>query len=214
MYRLCARLLGLTAISTAVFSANAADTYGGLRDGPAYASAAWSGVYAGVNGGYGWTANGGIDASGGFGGGQIGYNWQRPGCTLVLGIEADFQGAGISGSIVSGQTKIEDNLNWFGTVRGRLGYAMDSTLIYVVGGFAYGEVESKLTPLQHGLALGVPSDVKETQTGFVLGGGIEHKFGPSWSVKAEYQYISLDAGDAAGPLGEIHTVRAGLNYHF
>jgi opacity protein-like surface antigen len=39
-------------------------------------------------------------------------------------------------------------------------------------------------------------------------------------MKAEYQFISLDANDAAGPLGgtgdrsEIHTVRAGLNYHF
>jgi outer membrane immunogenic protein len=220
MKRLCAGLLGLTAMSAAAFSANAADMYGGLRDGAAYASAAWSGVYAGVNGGYGWTANGDINASGGFGGGQIGYNWQRSGRTLVLGIEADFQGAGISGSTVNGNTKIEDNLNWLGTVRGRIGCAMDRTLIYVAGGFAYGELESKHTPLQHGMALGVPSDVKETQTGYVLGGGIEHKFSPSWSMKGEYQFISLDANDAAGPLGgtgdrsEIHTVRAGLNYHF
>jgi outer membrane immunogenic protein len=115
---------------------------------------------------------------------------------------------------VNGNAKIEDSLSWFGSVRGRIGYAIDRTLIYVAGGFAYGEVETKTTALQHGLAIGVPSDVKETQTGYVLGAGIEYKFSPSWSAKGEYQFISLDTNDAAGTLGEIHTIRAGLNYHF
>ncbi len=56
----------------------------------------------------------------------------------------------------------------------------------------------------------------------MLGGGIEHKINPSWSLKGEYQFLSLDASDSkgAGPLGlgtndrtEVHTIRAGLNYH-
>jgi opacity protein-like surface antigen len=68
-----------------------------------------------VNGGYAFGAgsqriidsNGGgridifrtADPAGGFGGGQIGYNWQGAlGSRLVLGVEADFQGAGIEGS--------------------------------------------------------------------------------------------------------------------
>src|SRR5258706_16461043 len=109
--------LGLTLTSVvALVSANAADMYrapqgvGGYKDEPAFVGVNWSGFYAGVNGGYGWNANsfatvpgllGDLNPSGGFGGGQIGYNWQgvfgHP--ALVLGIEADFQGADISDSV-------------------------------------------------------------------------------------------------------------------
>src|SRR5262249_48974746 len=77
---------------------------GGYKDGPAYASVNWAGWYAGVNGGYGWSEHSdkfaisvvgfkGIDPHGGFGGGQIGYNWQSG--YVVFGVEADIQGAAI-----------------------------------------------------------------------------------------------------------------------
>ena len=69
--------------------------------------------------------------------------------------------------------------------------------------------------------MGSPS-ISETQTGYVVGGGVEYKFNPAWSVKAEYQLIDLDAGDlnGAGPLdgsqfsdrSELNTFRVGLNY--
>jgi hypothetical protein len=65
------------------------------------------------------TNNGDLSPSGGFGGGKIGYNWQGVfGLTSswVLGIEADIQGSGISGSAVFGNTSVESSLNWFGTV--------------------------------------------------------------------------------------------------
>jgi outer membrane immunogenic protein len=90
-------------------------------------------------------------------------------------------------------------------------------LFYVTGGFAYGEVESKAS------IPGAAVDVSETQTGYVIGGGVEYKVNPAWSVKGEYQFISLDASDlnGAGPLNggagdrsEVHTLRVGLNYHF
>ena len=213
-----AGLLGLSLTSILALPANAADIYrGGLKDGPPppvyVAAPIWSGFYIGVNGGYGWTANDGpLAPEGGFGGGQIGYNWQglfgySP---WVIGIEADIQGAGISDSNRVG----ENSLNWFGTVRGRLGYAFGPALLYATGGFAYGEVESKF--------FDGPS-FTETQTGYVVGGGLEYKVNPAWSVKAEYQYINLDASDlnGAGPLNgnfgfsdrsEINTFRVGLNY--
>jgi outer membrane immunogenic protein len=99
-------------------------------------------------------------------------------------------------------------LNWFGTVRGRLGYAFGPTLVYGTGGFAYGEVENSSAGFSK----------TDTQTGWVAGGGIEHKFNPSWSVKAEYQFISLDSDDSkkfgsSDDNLEINTVRVGLNYH-
>jgi outer membrane immunogenic protein len=220
-----AGLLGLTLTCTLALPANATDIYrGGLKDGPPppvyVAAPIWSGFYVGVNGGYGWTANDGpLSPEGGFGGGQIGYNWQglfgySP---WVIGIEADIQGAGISDSASDGVTSIENSLNWFGTVRGRLGYAIGPTLIYATGGFAYGEVESKF-----GIAGLGSASISETQTGYVVGGGVEYKFNPAWSVKAEYQFIDLDASDlnGAGPLNgsafsdrsELNTFRVGLNY--
>ncbi len=69
----------------------------------------------------------------------------------------------------------------------------------------------------------------DTQTGYVLGGGFEHALTPSWSVKAEYQYMNLgsqtltatgkaDGGeDVSTAVAQVdntyHTVRVGLNYH-
>jgi outer membrane immunogenic protein len=216
-------LLGLTLTSVVAFaSANAADMYrapapGGYKDGPAYVGVNWSGLYVGVNGGYGWNANhndrDALDPSGGFGGGQIGYNWQgmwHP--NIVFGIEADFQGSGISDSGPSsnlGQVKSE--LEWFGTVRGRLGYAFDRALVYGTSGFAFGSVKNTI----HG-----DNTSSDTQTGWVAGGGLEYKLSPSISAKAEYQFLSLDASNsttqALGINGtdrsEIHTFRVGVNY--
>ncbi len=247
MNKWLAGFLGLTLTSTLALSANAADTYrGGLKDGPPpplyVAAPIWTGFYVGVNGGYGWTANDGINdgwggegsaplsPSGGFGGGQIGYNWQglfgySP---WVIGLEADIQGSGISGNAHSntfvdyGYYTQQASLNWFGTVRGRLGYAYGSTLFYATGGLAYGEVEAKYGPGSS------PYNMSETQTGYVVGGGIEYKFNPAWSMKAEYQFINLDATNqnvtgtitGPGPLNgslfsdrsEVNTFRLGLNY--
>src|SRR5271168_4447764 len=58
--------------------------------------AIWEGAYIGVNGGYGWSDSNFTEPEGGFGGGQIGYNWQRD--RFVFGVEGDFQGADISGT--------------------------------------------------------------------------------------------------------------------
>ncbi len=215
MKSITAGLLGLTLTSALALTANAADIYrGGLKDGPAPAYApveTWTGLYVGVNGGYGWASgdNSDFSPSGGFAGGQVGYNWQGVlglGRPWVLGIEADLQGSGISDSYDG----VEVSLNYFGTVRGRVGYAIDRTLLYVTGGLAYGEVEAKAGPFS----------ASDTQTGYVIGGGIEYKLNPAWSLKGEYQFISLDANDTVGSLqgdnsdrSEVHTLRVGLNYH-
>jgi outer membrane immunogenic protein len=88
-------------------------------------------------------------ASGVIGGGQIGYNWQFNG-NWLLGVETDFQGAHLqSGSTVSpvplsptagggfalnSSEFMNRELDWFGTVRGRLGLTFDRLLIYGTGG--------------------------------------------------------------------------------
>jgi outer membrane immunogenic protein len=204
----------------------------GYKDGPA-AAPVWNGPYVGINGGYAWGGNSDVTAtqnpvtidpafapSGAFGGGQIGYNWQgysHP--QLVLGIEADIQGADINGSgTVSGlPASAQTNLDWFGTVRGRVGYSVGAALLYGTGGFAYGGVKDKLT------VSGTTVQHDATATGYAAGGGLEYAFNPAWSAKAEYQYINLGTDslteNSGGVTGnakfdhEYNTVRLGLNYH-
>ncbi len=199
---------------------------------PVFAANTWTGFYAGVNGGYGWGAGGnsisyldGSDfsgpgqAAGGFGGGQLGYNYQTG--SLVFGVETDFQGSGI-GNTMTGTTvqgvdfTSQENIDWFGTVRGRVGVAFGNALLYGTGGFAYGAVN------QRAIYSGDVYASNATQTGYAAGGGVEYKFTPAWSVKAEYQYIDLgsekltdSSGAVTNPLdATLQTARVGLNYRF
>jgi outer membrane immunogenic protein len=234
-------------------AANAADIYRAppqsYKDAPVFEPPAnsWAGFYIGVNGGYAWNNSGnsvnyndggagfigGADRSaraqseGGFGGGQIGYNIQRG--SLVIGFEADFQGGDISGTAASTtatglDARSRERADWFGTARGRLGYAMDSTLIYFTGGFAYADLHQSAIVTDGFDAVRVRKN--DLQTGYVLGGGIEYKLTPSWSLKGEYQYINLGNDNLAGvdTTGaavrtngldtSFHTARIGLNYRF
>ncbi len=241
MYTKSGKLAGFVLLSTiaAPMLANAADLY---RTPPAPAPVSyvppiatpntWAGFYVGINGGYGFSNNGdsisyynGADQSGraqpqgGFGGGQVGYNFQSG--SFVYGVEADFQGGDISDS-VTGTTAngaaftSRERIDWFGTARARLGFAFDRALIYGTGGFAYGNVN------QHALYNTASFDNSSTQTGYAVGGGIEYKISPAWSLKAEYQYIDLGSEKLNDTLGNatseldtsFHTARVGLNYRF
>jgi outer membrane immunogenic protein len=206
-------LLAATGAIALTGAANAADIYRApegvsYKDTP-YPGVSWSGLYLGANAGYGWSANSdNLNPTGPFGGVQVGYNFQRG--NFVFGAEADFQGAHISDSNFFEKSE----MNWFGTVRGRLGYAFDRTLVYGTGGFAFGNVENSVA-----LGLGPFFERSETQTGWAAGGGVEYKVTPAWSAKGEYQYLNLDANSNTGPLGlgnetrtQVHTFRIGLNY--
>ena len=137
----------------------------------------WTGWYAGVNGGWAFdttstgslvaftppfagavTAGGtpsflGAKHEGGFGGGQVGYNWQMS--NWLLGVEADIQGADIGrtstvifpggGGIVPSVSTGRDHIDWFGTLRGRAGFTAGPALFYATGGLAYGGVRTSVT---------------------------------------------------------------------
>jgi outer membrane immunogenic protein len=185
-----------------------------------------------------WTGAGSLGASGGFGGAQIGCNYQAG--PAVFGIETDFQGSGISKSF--GPTALavpavltvsaSDKLKWFGTLRGRLGYAADRVLLYVTGGLAYANNSFELTGVD-AVANSFTISSDTTKTGYVLGAGVEWAVVGSWTVKAEYQYLSfgevgpftvpvLNAGGVPNGVlvttpshkADFQTIRIGFNYLF
>lgn len=174
----------------------------------------WTGLYLGLNGGYGWVDAGGSSVGGFVGGGQIGYNWQGIGSPLVLGLEADIQGADIDQSETIGAVTGTTRVKAFGTVRGRIGYAFDRAMIYATGGWAYTRTSLDLT------GPGGSISSSDWSSGWALGGGLEYAFMGPWSAKLEYLHV--DSGDVTLTLAgvpitgnyDLNVVRAGLNYRF
>lgn len=190
------------------------------------------------------------------GGGQIGYNWQfSP--NWVAGLEVDWQASGekashsftspfsfavpgISPSVTGAAvTDYEAKILWFGTVRGRIGYAWDRVMLYATGGLAYGEIKVEGTNTVSGVVGGLPSlpflaviamGHSKVNVGWTVGAGIEGALVDHWTWKAEYLYMDLGSvDDPDNPIGFInatggrvttHTnftdnvVRLGLNYKF
>lgn len=186
----------------------------------------WTGFYAGLHAGYGWGDIHQFDSGGrspdfdwdGFvGGGTLGYNWQTG--AWVFGVEADISWSDIRGrtSSSSGWGCVVSNgcineIDWFGTLRGRVGFAANQSLVYVTGGLAYGRVFGAL-----GNGCGVAC-VSETETGWTAGAGFEWAFAPNWSAKAEYLFVDLgrsyDGNTDIGMDSRFNVVRAGINYRF
>jgi outer membrane immunogenic protein len=163
-------------------------------------------------------------ASGVFGGGQVGYNFQIS--SFVLGAEADGSGAGLSGSNPCPNPFFTcgHNIDWLASLRARVGFTpMDRALFYATGGAAFADV--KHTALPPGVAPFVFSgNYSSTQVGWAAGGGFEYAFTNNWSAKIEY--LHYDLGSSTAPMGtlsasnvtrvsdRVDTIDVGLNYHF
>ena len=198
----------------------------------------------------------GFDAKGFTGGIQLGYNWQAQ--NWVYGLEADFNAfsqkqtvgnsvdlpantAGsncLSGGLIPcvGNISTSIKTDWLVTVRPRVGYAWNQTLLYATGGLAltrlsfsqsYSDNVNFFTPQGGSVSLSSSA----TKVGWVVGGGIEHKLAYNWSLKAEYLYVRFDGVSANGTLTDgfpgdfanftnnldhlaSNIVRFGLNYKF
>jgi outer membrane immunogenic protein len=228
------RRLGLALLASTAFvgSAAAADIQ---QARPAYKAPVlapisvynWTGFYVGANVGYGWGRQdvsldgfgsvGSANLNGVIGGGQIGYNWQVN--QWVFGLETDFQGSGQKGDGgVSGVAAYTNKLDWFGTVRGRVGYAFDRWLPYVTGGWAYGHGDLSGTVTGVGGFSG-----SNTYSGWTVGGGLEYAFLNNWSAKLEYLHVDFGDGPSVAVVpgtnisgGKLRDdiMRVGLNYKF
>ena len=147
MSRIAFAAVALTAAGYTV-SAQAADLYGS-RPYPNYTvnrvldDCSWAGPYLGGNIGYAWGSvdNNPTKPSGFVGGVQAGYNWQSsPSSPWVFGVEGDIQATGADDTFAPWKFSNP----WFGTVRGRAGYAfVNNFLVYATGGLAFGELRAE-----------------------------------------------------------------------
>ncbi|MGE5158133.1 MAG: outer membrane protein [Gemmatimonas sp.] len=164
----------------------------------------WAGPYLGGNLGYEWgtVTNNPTKPSGLVGGVQGGYNFQNG--SWVFGVEGDLEATGADDTFAPWKFSNP----WFGTVRGRAGYAFNNVLFYGTGGLAFGELR--------GQNFGFTES--HTTAGWTLGAGVEFGVAQNWSAKIEYLYVDLSESNFAitgvsnGYRSDI--VRAGVNYHF
>lgn len=197
------------AATCATMSAQAADMYGQRPYAQPYTvtqplANSWMGPYIGGNLGYGWgtVTNSATNPSGVLGGVQAGYNYQSG--QLVVGIEGDLQLNSSDDTFAN----YKFSNPWFGTVRGRLGYAFNNILLYGTGGLAFGSTKFS------------SGGFSETQTsaGWTLGAGAEFALTQNWSAKVEYLYVDLGEKNfvmTAFPHGyQFSTIRVGVNYRF
>src|SRR4029077_2351389 len=84
--------------------------------------------------------------------------------------------------------------NWLATVRPRLGYVWDRTVLFVTGGLAVTDVHFSDSFIDAFGDAG-SSSVSQVKTGWAIGGGAEYAVTNNWSVKAEY--LHLDFGSVS-----------------
>jgi outer membrane immunogenic protein len=190
------------------------------------------------------------------GGGEFGYNQQLG--QFVLGVEADFSGADIKGSdvragaavpagfpgnVVAAAAAADQKLDFFATLRGRLGFLVTPTVLaYGTAGFAFGHV-SVNTALAEAVGgpcfCGAPAAVAASSSaylpGWTAGGGLEWMITPQWSLKGEYLYYDLgtlsttlptltqtngagvaffSANVSSSAVVKGNIARVGVNFHF
>jgi outer membrane immunogenic protein len=240
-------LLGTTGLATVAFvsAALAADLPRKAPVAPVVAAYNWTGFYIGGHGGYGWgdtdwnfvSSSGPVtdrasqsfshDIKGGFGGGQVGYDWQTG--QFVFGVEASWSASDINGTLLSTfggaaddvfKTKISD----FFTLTGRVGVAWDSALIYAKGGYANANIKVSTTDIV-GANQGSASS-SERHSGWAAGGGLEWRFAQNFSLGVEYLYLQFNddrhlqtfSGGGGATTDDIearaHTVKGKLNWRF
>jgi outer membrane immunogenic protein len=196
----------------------------------------WSGMYVGAAVGYGWSdpevsfdavpdAFVEYDIDGFLGGIYAGYNYQMSN-NIVVGVEADINysdidgdGVAVQGGVVAPGFGGTAQIEWQGSVRGRIGYAFDRLLPYFTAGVAFGEIEHDF----FNVPTTATATFSDTFTGWTVGGGLEYAVTDNIIVRGEYRYTDFGSEEypEVFPFSEphdfeveTHDVRFGVAYKF
>ena len=210
----------------------------------------WSGFYAGAHFGYAsgssdWSSipgpplNGTLDfyksydmfqgTGSYFAGLQTGYNYLTS-SRFLLGAEADISfpnslgGTSILSSASTGLASYAEQVEMFGTLRGRIGYAPGNWLFYITGGFAWSYDQFTRSQIAGVAGAATPGSVDNLfmapRVGGVAGVGVEVALTSNWAARLEYLYTNYSSRSVSFPAGAqrfdsdliMQSVRAGLDY--
>ena len=219
--------LALALLSTTAFAADLPSR----RAPPVYAAPpaipvfTWTGLYVGGQVGYAFnrdsafasaTATGlglastSAKENGIIGGAHIGYNFAGLpllGAAGVFGIEGDVDGTSARGNYRLGGIAVSSRDNIQGSLRGRLGFAVDRTLFYATGGAAFGGLRNTYVNTINGAG----DSLNHTRVGYTVGGGVEYAITNNWSLRAEYRYT--DFGRYTDVLGGATNGGVAVRHH-
>ena len=192
----------------------------------------WTGFYIGAHAGFGRGASSAVltdpaitASSGSFGGViggvQAGYNVQLS-SGIVLGAEADITfpnylaSNSIAALLATPRSDVVEQLDYAGSLRGRIGYASGHWLAYATGGLAWAGERFVNTP-----AIGSEEKELNVRLGWAAGAGVEYAFAPHWSLRLEYLYSRFEQADIRFPSAtqissslDLQSIRVGLNRKF
>jgi outer membrane immunogenic protein len=200
---------------------------------PVMMAPTWTGCYIGGNVGGAFGNASATDnitgasisgnGSGFAGGGQIGCDYEFGGGFVIGARELlDYTSNSKSGTIATGpltNTVVNFNNQWFDTLTGRLGYAVQPNwLLYFQGGAAWAHTSTNFSgPL-------ISGQVSNSRTGWTIGGGVEWMFAPHWSAFLEGNYMDFGSNSGNVTFSTVpvpvtvkateSTVLVGVNYHF
>lgn len=189
----------------------------------------WSGAYIGIVGGLACLGGNGyltdnktaghptydLGGCGGKAGVTAGYNYQMD--NIVLGVEGDYMWGKDNWIRRNGNTSdFGIDLDGFGTLRARAGWAVDRTLLFVTGGAAYARATL------HGVnGAALPDPITKGQWGWTIGGGVEQAVTDNFHLRLDYLYAHLGSKDYNQGCcqtnikwGGEHEVRVGATWNF
>lgn len=191
----------------------------------------WTGFYVGGQLGYSWgsdrqeffTTAGRAPVGVAFdyrpssfmGGAHAGFNYQMG--SVVLGVEGDIEALNARGER-GGLFRVQQD--WQGSVRGRIGYALDRFMIYGAAGVAFSRFEyGYFNPVA-----GLGESGSFSRTGWTVGGGINFAWTDNVVFGLDYRYTDYGnfghvasrayPGLTAEHEPASHAVRASLAYKF
>jgi outer membrane immunogenic protein len=204
----------------------------------------WGGFYLGANLGGAWGSTTAYDVNGfnqagdywsaspsGFTGGlQLGYNWQIG--PVLYGLEGDLGELGLAGSATQSyipfiyNTSTSTDMDFYLTLRGRLGILFNQWLIY--GTFGYIGADTTVSVVNActfpPCSVSINAQNESFRNGWTVGGGFETVLAGQWTMKLEYLYFDFGSVNVSGVANNTtytwnldtdgSLVRVGINYQF
>jgi outer membrane immunogenic protein len=206
----------------------------------------WAGYYLGINGGYSsgkagtdafndsmiagatFATTSSYNLRGEVLGIQTGYNFALGG--WVFGLEGDLQLSGQranptfvcpgaicnpAGSVTAAFDQ-NQKLEWFGTLRARLGAATPAALVYVTGGAAVAGLITSGTVFgfdPNSNPITNPFSYVTVNPGWTVGGGVEARLIGNWTGKIEYLYLDFGSMTTSINNQGVMTLTASFNSH-